>query len=399
MKKTNPTFIVLVIVVIAFSLYNTFFPQSKKPPKYASDEILTQMSDYIASNPMTSSRFLLEMFESKDIVFLGEMNMVKQHVDLVSAMLPELHEEGINILAVEYALWEDQDLIDTVLNSETYDETLVREVLFNRLCLWGYEEYADVFKAAWNINRNLGDDEKPFRIIGLNVKNDWTHIKTEKDMEDNALMNKVMSRGVPEIFMADVIKTEIVNSGRKALIHTTQNSAVTNYVSMKYKESAETRGLDDSRRMGNIIEELNPDKTATILLHSPWYQKSAEYNMGYPARGAIDKFIDELPREKRHFAFETEKSPFGTLPVLNEDYLFGYDQLYLSDICDGYIVLGPISKYKSVTAIDGFIDENNIREAIRDFPGPDPGEDLTPENLNGFISGRASNMESLFEKL
>lgn len=400
MKRNNRLFTILIIILIAFTAYNFIGDiLGRKPPRHVSNEKLTVMYTEVTENFQSPAELTAGLFDSKDIVFIGEMSLVRQHAELISQIMPVLYDHGINILAMEFALYEDQDLIDEILSGDIYDEESVKEVLFNRLCLWGYEEYAGIFKTAWLINRNRPSGREPMRIIGLNVRSDWELIRTEEDLNDNELMSRVMARGIPDVHMADVIMKEIVQKDKKALVYTAMSHSFTDYKSKDYEKAAHNRGLADSRRTGNIINDLVPGKSATLLLHAPWKRESAEYGFDYPVRGAFDRLLEKLPEDNQVFAVSTETGIFASLEIANEQFTRGYDDLALSDLCDAYIVPGPISGFVPVNPIPGFINEGNRVEAIRNFPGPDPGEELTAEEFNDFIKGTAGGLKMIFEKL
>ena len=61
--------------------------------------------------------------------------------------------------------------------------------------------------------------------------------------------------------------------------------------------------------------------------------------------------------------FDTRGTPFGKLSCETSVYHYGYDHLTLADFCDGYIFTKPISQYRNVHHIKGFINKNNVELA------------------------------------
>ena len=51
---------------------------------------------------------------------------------------------------------------------------------------WGYQEYIDLYKAAWQLNHGLPAGAPPFRVVGLNVRQYWESLKTEQGPEGPA---------------------------------------------------------------------------------------------------------------------------------------------------------------------------------------------------------------------
>ena len=103
--------------------------------------------------------------------------------------------KGIYCLGTEFARSEDQHLIDSLLTAPTYDEDLARRITFTQFPFWGYQEYVDIFKAAWELNNSLPENYVKFRILGLNESPEWWHVKTEEDRESHEVMKKVWHGG------------------------------------------------------------------------------------------------------------------------------------------------------------------------------------------------------------
>ncbi len=331
------------------------------------------------------------MFDTHDIVFLGEMSQIKQQVEVVDRAIPVLYTEGIRNLGVEFALYEDQKEIDRILAAKEYDSAAVEQVLFNRMVIWGYQEYADLFRTAWELNRNLPGEAPPFRIVGLNIRQNWELIESERDLKKPEIVAQLFANGVPEVAMAEVIIKEFIQKREKALIYTSIHRAFTDFETVHYTESAEETGLSDTRRTGNIIFDEIGDKSATVLMHGPWPYEKAQLLSVFPANGVFDTLLDELPADRQQLGLMVSGTELADIAIGRSDFAYKHDKLTLSDVCDGYILTGPIIEYKVVTPIPAFITPVNIAEAIRNFPGPKVTEEIDDIELNSYISGLLAN--------
>jgi len=66
----------------------------------------------------------------------------------------------------------------------------------------------------------------------------------------------------------------------------------------------------------------------------------------------------------------TKGTPFGDLPLRTGAYAYGYEDLTMKDLCDGYIIFRPLHEHTTITAIANFITRENFEEAFHNFPAP-----------------------------
>lgn len=99
-------------------------------------------------------------------------------------------------MALEFANRKGQSLIDSLLTSPTYEETLTRQVTFNNSPDLAYREYRDIYEAAWTLNNSLPSGAPQFRIIGLNCSEDWSVMQTREDLQNDSL-RRVVCEGCP----------------------------------------------------------------------------------------------------------------------------------------------------------------------------------------------------------
>lgn len=390
----------LVAFLFLFDPFNIFGNRTNIPRPAASRSTVNELRDWVAENATEPAQYLASRFETDQIVFLGEMGRVRQQIQVAQDVIPALYDAGIRHMGVGFALSKDQDRIDSLLSGSTFDDRLAADILFDRMVVWGFEDYVDVFRAAWELNSRLPDGSPPFTILGLEVEQDYSHIVEPADAEDPEKVKRVFAKGLPDVHMANVIREKLLAHGHRALIYVGMQHAYTQYRNKQYEERAAEIGLSDSRRVGNIIYDQIGEEAATVLLHSPWSDDRSQNGMAYPAGGAVDALLEKLPADARTMGFDVDGTPFADLPVYAKSLTEGYDRLTFADVTDGYITLELFQNYEPATAVEGFITEENLGEAIANFPGPSPepeGEELSAAQMNEYIQGLAQSLTRLFE--
>lgn len=392
--------IFVIIIVAVFFLFNPFKSGSDQDVRrpWVSEDTLKPLVEYINANYTKPDDYIVDLFDDHDIVLLGEMGRIREQVQLVTDLIPELYENGIYHLGLEYALHKDQEKLDRLLTAQSFNEALAKEIYFNWMVLWGYEEYIELLRSAWDVNRGVGEDEAAFRVIGLNVEQHYDVIQTQEDLEDNAKLAAVLRDGIPDIFMAEVIEEEFIDKDKKALIFGNFQRTVTRYENFMYKENMEESGFSDFRRTGNIVYNRIGDRAFAVFMHSPWSWQESQTRMTYPVEGTVDAVIEAMPEERKAFGFDVKDSPFASIPLRSGDFSYGYDDsLIFEQLCDGYVVLGPFTTYTAAAGIENFINESNIEEALENFPGPKE-ENIDAKELNDYISQIAQNVEESLKK-
>jgi len=370
--KRNTLLIVVIAVAAIFLLFNPlqYITGNKdavqRPP--LTTAAVTPLLQYAQSAWKAPEDYVLSSFGSHDIVFLGEFYKISQNPQLVARLIPRLYAAGIRNLGIEYALSDDQKDIDALVTSSVWDEAKARAITFDWVVTWGYQEYIDIYKAAWQVNSARPAGAQPFRVVGLSPRQDWTVLTSEKDATDPAVVAKMYAQGVPDQHMAEVIDREFLQKGQKALVYCGTQHALTKYRSTEYEKNAAAMKLPEIRRAGNIVAAKAPGRTMTIALHAPWPDATAKNGLGYPVGGAIDAVIDQLPDDRKSGGWDTAGTPFGALSIKGSPY--GTDAATtLADLFDGYIVMGPIRLYTTVTPIRDFITAANGDTAVKNFPG------------------------------
>jgi hypothetical protein len=246
--------------------------------------------------------------------------------------MQKMHNRGINILFYEFANYADSTRINQLINAGFYDEKLAMDLLLSAYEDWNYGEYADIFRAAWNININCRKFEKRFKIIGLNgskAVNGINQIWTDENW-------------------AQCIYDDAIKKRNKALVYCGAQHALTKY-RVPVAENGKFSHLRRGNGAGQYVYGRIGKKCMTIWFHQIWPDKFNEYLLS-PCQGYLDTFISSLPGDQQQFAFDTGVSPLGQLQDSASLYSLGYNPVRLRQITDGYIVLKPLSKLTRITS-------------------------------------------------
>lgn len=327
-----------------------------------------ELVGYLTENWMSPEDYVVSKFKDHDIVFVGERHRVKHDPELIQHLIPHLYEAGVYNLGIEFGCTEMQDSTDYLLSAPDYDEALARRIMFKSFSTWGYIEYEDLYRRAWELNQALPADAPKFRIVNLNYRPRWDLAVSAPDGMSYEEWARVWYRGSSDDHMARLILDEFVKQGKKALVYSGNHHAFTRYHQPEWDDRSGTLHGFMRSRMGNIVRDSIPDRVFTIMLHSPWWTK---YNMeagGYPVGGAIDAALTGFA-DKR-VGFDVVGSPFGELPDTLAYYSVGYSPFRLSDYCDGYVYQRPFSEYAGCTVDTLFVTDDNFKEAVAFIADP-----------------------------
>lgn len=368
-KKSLPLWLFIVILILAGGLPSTAQkPEAKKLPLPVLDPRLqSELSGYLEKNFKTPEEYVLSKFKDHEIVFIGEYHRIQHDVLLIQHLIPLLYKAGIYNLGIEFGIHRDQDRVDKLITAPTYDEQAAREIMFDEASYWGYKEYMDIYRAAWEVNHKLPPSAPRFRVVNLNAVSDWSFVKTQKDRENPEVMKKVWPEGDGDTVMAETIIHEFVEKGRKALIYSGIHHAFTRYKQPIYYQGKFVRFVED--RMGNRVYQRLGDQVFTIYLHAPWPDKNYEQEL-YPVGGVIDALLAK-ENKLRPVGFDLAGTPFGELPGPGSIYEEGYNPFTLKLYADGYIFTKPISQYQGVAVDEKFITEANYKRALEQIPNPE----------------------------
>ena len=362
----------------------------EKLPLPALDPMLKkELTTYLNDHRLSPEDYVISKFKDHDVIFLGENHRIKENVELVQHLIALLYKNGVHTLCTEFARREDQPLLDSLLNAPKYSESLAREITFRSLVFWGFQEYVDIFEAAWELNQSLRPAEPRFRILGLHDSPDWSLIKTEADRDNPEIKRKVW-RGGGEHIWARVVLDSVVARGEKALVYCGLHHAFSEYKQPIYDNDAQKFLRFEDERMGNFVYREIGKRVITVCMHAPWISaKGYGAPATYPVDGAIDALMVELGPTAYPIGFDTKGTPFGMLTDTGSVYHHGYEPFTLEQFVDGYIFQVPLSQYKGVTPIADFVNSSNVDYARQQSPSPQV-RDWTVEQFNEAIAEDAN---------
>ncbi|MDD3771881.1 MAG: ChaN family lipoprotein [Weeksellaceae bacterium] len=353
----------------------------------------TDLLKSIKENSQSPEHYVIEKFKNHQVIFIGENHYIKEQVELIKNLIPELYENGIYNLGTEFIRYSDTEKMNKLLTDSIYNEELVRDISFNSLWHWGYQEYLDIYKTVWELNQKLPKNAPKFRIFGIEEDIDFSYVQSEEDFDNPEVMRKVFKSSYDfeesEGFSAFVIQKEILDKNEKALIYSGIHHAFTEYYQPRYDiEKKIFGGSYEKERMGNLIKNKLGDKTMTIFIHGPWYDKNGYKMQILPIDGVLDSLFS-LPEYQEYYPFgmDTRGTSLGDLKGKTSVYQYGYPNFTLKDFCDGYIFLKPINDYTTVTPIADFVKPENV-EYIKQQEFNYRNTDLTAQDFNDTIKAQ-----------
>jgi heme-binding uptake protein ChaN (Tiki superfamily) len=374
------------IIIIIFALVGLI---SCKPDRKKNVETNPLLS-YLEKNKEKPNDYVIRKFDNHDIIFIGENHFIKQQVEFIRNLIPELYKNGIYNLGTEFIRYSDTELMNKLITDPIYNEELAKEITFNSLWHWGYQEYLDIYKEAWKLNQSLPKNAPKFKIFGIEEDMDWSYVKNVEDRDSPEIMAKVFKSSSQfkedEGLSAFAIQKEVLNKNEKAIIHSGIHHAFTSYYQPTFNpEKQEFGGRYVKERMGNLIKNKIGNRTITIFLHGPWFSANGYDKQVLPVDGVLDSLFSIKDNSQLiPFGVDTKGTPFGELKGENSIYKYGYPNFTLKDFSDGYIFLNPISEYESVTVIPNFVTPEKV-EFIKQQEFEYRNENLTAEMLNDTI--------------
>ena len=353
------------------------------------EEAKHPLLDYLEISHHNPNEYVVKKFKSHDVIFIGENHYIKEQVEFVKNLIPDLYQNGIYTLGTEFVNYEDSDLANKLITDEVFDNELAELISFKSTWHWGYKEYIDIYREAWKLNKSLSKDARKFKIFGIQEVVDFSFVKKEEDLNNPKIMEKVFAGSLEfdeeEGYSANTIQKEVLNFGEKALIHCGIHHGFTSYYQPFFSKKEGFLGRFQKERVGNLIKNKIGDKAITIFIHGPWPSKEGYSYRRLPVDGILDSiFSIEKNRAYYPFGVDTKSTVFGDLKSENSVYKYGYNNFSLKDFCDGYIFLKPINQYESVTAIPNFIKPEQV-EYVKSQELDLRSHNLTAKDLNDSI--------------
>lgn len=316
---------------------------------HANSQNYQELKTYLESNWETPEEYVISKFKNHDYVFIGEYHRIKHDVELILNLIPQLYNNGIYTLAIEFGKYEIQEFIDSITTAPVFDRNKLRTIYSQSYPEWCFKEYIDIYETAWQINNTNSTSSQRFRVV--NIAPPYDPCKAGGAWQDFD----------PDVYMADVLFKEVIKNNQKALIYAGNHHAFTKYHQPYYDFAKDTLYGFTNTRMGNIIFNKLGEKTFNIYLHAGWISSNGwNAPLVLPVNGVIDSVMNMF-NDKR-VGFDMRNTPFGKLESTNSYYAIGYDNFTLERFCDGYIYQNSFEHYQPITKEKGFYNRRTTRE-------------------------------------
>ena len=326
-------------------------------------EHLDLVIDEISLTGLEPVNYISNLFSSHEIVFVGH-NLPSRKTGLfLQQLIPAVNKAGVYLLGIEWACMDDQSLLDELVNADQFDEGIARSALFR----WGlrhhfaFVEYLDILRAVWAINRTQASGSAPFRIVALDYDIDIEAVTDNADLLSPYAWEHLRPRGPASKHMADVLLTEFVRHGHKALVLTKTGNALTRMRRRPHPtmDQIDTQIVDGKVvGCGNYVYSAIADRAATVLLHQPLTADGEHGLFTLPADGYLDAAFAHTNNPHFPVAFDVSSGSIGRLPCATS-----IDNGDISQLCNGWIFLERPKDVRGPTPLRGLVDETNIAEA------------------------------------
>ena len=326
-------------------------------------EHLDLVIDEISLTGLEPVNYISNLFSSHEIVLVGH-NLPSRKTGLfLQQLIPAVNKAGVYLLGIEWACMDDQSLLDELVNADQFDEGIARSALFR----WGlrhhfaFVEYLDILRAVWAINRTQASGSAPFRIVALDYDIDIEAVTDNADLLSPYAWEHLRPRGPASKHMADVLLTEFVRHGHKALVLTKTGNALTRMRRRPHPtmDQIDTQIVDGKVvGCGNYVYSAIADRAATVLLHQPLTADGEHGLFTLPADGYLDAAFAHTNNPHFPVAFDVSSGSIGRLPCATS-----IDNGDISQLCNGWIFLERPKDVRGPTPLRGLVDETNIAEA------------------------------------
>lgn len=329
---------------------------------------------YWRDHPRTPREYVVDAFDSHRWVFLGEYHRVKHDLDLLAAVIPQLHRRTeVRRLAWEFLCRDRTEEANRLVTAETYDREATLAFFRSQFPSWAYEEYLEVFHAIWASNRESASERGPFLMVGLHPCIDW---ETVHYGEPEAAAREKAKQERYDAIMAEALERDLLEPGIPALIVTGIAHATG-----KFREYwvGTDRVLE---RMGNLVyREPWRDDMFFIALHAPFFDAGAGEDI-YPFDGILDRMMAVYDED---IGFDIVGTPFAGLrhaePSEHSITAYSFGELF-----DGYILFRtPLKETVGVTCIDDWIvTEEDFRYFWRHLANAEASRSFSEEPFETF---------------
>lgn len=338
--KRNILFGLILSIVVLFYVSSSYGNNK-------GDEV-NDLKNYIDSAGKDPFEYVCDKMKKNDAVVLYQFMFLKHEFDFINSLIFNLKKENIRILAIEYGNFQDQSKVDKLVTSDNFDEALAKNIMmsFQKYGIWGYQEYMDIFKNVWKVNRNISKKADKLRIVFLSSDN------------KSGCVN-------------DILKREVFDLNEKALILLSYNS----HISVNFTNKSIYK----------------------IMISSPMLVKDDYNNSTFlikPFAGIIDEAISR--NELNQVAFDLNNNKIDNIKNKYSTNFKDENCIKFQKCIDGIVFLCNYKEYEPLTWIVDFINSDNLYLAKSYFRGIN--SELKVESLEYANDLCSSNNYSLILK-
>ena len=370
--------VVLLLLYVVFNL--NLFHSTKKLSA-------TELNNYVAHiDPVQSDpfKFVADKFDDHSVVFIGELHKRKQDLEFFSQLIPYLYQtKKINIIGWEFGAAEYQKDADSVVTASEFDRKKAISIMRRSMYYWPWEEYLNVFKTIWQLNKGISIADEKIKFLQLNtpfVPKLWNSLNKE-------VLLKERTKNFDNV-LPGIVEKEVIQKNKKILIYCGLHHSMT-----RFKTPKAFFIKNNDLRAGQILYAKYPDKIFQIDLLSPFPERWTMYEslrhqdagMVYPFEAVFNQIYDTV---KRPFAINSGDPFFANIKDYNSFYEFDkWGGVKLKDFCDGCIMLQSFDKIEPVHFINDWVTtEEELNEVKNILPDEDARRIKTIQDLINYIN-------------
>ena len=325
------------LAVLLFAAAPLSWAQDRPPaPRKLDDEARAEAAKWLKRSATEPADYVVSRFAAYDLVLLGETHEVRENCEFVAALIDPLYKAGVRTLCSEFLPSRFNGRLAGIVTAADYDEPAVLD-LFRRGAwpTWGYQEYVDIVRAVWALNRKLPAGAEPFRIVGIDA--DWK----QADLLRQSPAERFKTVAGREEHMAGVIGREVFGKKARALVHI---------------------GFAHTVRQGDRLAAKLARGHAGRMFQVCLHHQMPGGGGGARFTGFIEEAVAGAGRKAA--GFDVAGTPLARLRDDEGQYfrMLGRDSTF-QDFAQGYVVLRPARELTSVRWVKGFIVPDTFAEA------------------------------------
>lgn len=303
--------------------------------------------------------YVAACFEGHDVVLLGEHHLIRENAGFVAELIPVLDAAGVGVLASEFVRTSQTEAVRELVTAPKFDEAAGIAILRELPSPWGHREYLDILRAVQAVNAAKDEDAPRFVVLGLD--DEWSQAERFRNDDQTAAMRANLAR---EQNMVDVMRREVFEKDRKALVH------------LGWAHSVTCHGV----RLGTVLRKEYGDRVFQVALH---------HDLAKPITARIEALCAE--RGGDAVGFDVVGSPFASMRDASAMPFQMVRGATLKSFGEGWVFLKPVAELRRTSWIEGFIDAAHFEDArfvAEKMRWIEPGSCETPEELDARLAAR-----------